>query len=122
MINIALLIVVGIVVFFLILQKTSDKTYKPTRTEIIKKLRKTIDGSIDYADFDELISARIAYDNTLEEIRTKLNSIIDEKANINQPHSKTKIIYLSEVGKKRVEELINEMEKQPNNRLKSDAR
>jgi hypothetical protein len=113
MIHILPIIIIGIIIFFLVLQKLSDKTYKPTRNEIISKLQEMINGNIDYSDFDELISVRIAYDHSLEEIRIKLNDIIDDAININNPHSNTKVIDLSEAGKKRLKELIEELEKQP---------
>ncbi len=117
--NTAIVILIVIIVFFAILQKISDKTYKPTRTEIIQKLRAVKEGSIDRYDFDELISVRIAYDPSLEEIIKELNNIIDDTTNINQPHSKTKAIDLSEAGKKKIEELIEKLERQLNNKIEA---
>jgi hypothetical protein len=103
-------IIIGVILFFLILQRISDRTYKPTKDEIIDRLKKVIDGSIDYSDFDELCSVKIAYDSSLENIRQKLNCILDDPKAINHPHSKIKEVDLSYEGKIMVNNLIKEME------------
>ena len=95
----------------MILQKLSDKTYKPTKSEIIEGLEKIIDGSIEYSHLDELCSVRIAYDPKLESIRIKLNDILDNPKALNHPHSKIKGVDLSEEGKVMVQNLIDEIRK-----------
>ena len=94
---------------FWILQKVSDRTYKPNKSEIIEGLKKIIDGSIDYSQLDELCSVRIAYDPKLESIRERLNDILDDPKAINHPHSKEKGVDLSEKGKSLVQNLIDEL-------------
>jgi len=113
----ALLVIVAIIVFFMILQELSDRTYKPTKEDLIAKLRQTIDGTIDPDTFDELLCVRIAYDPFLDEIRIRLNGILDGKDAINRPHRKTKTIDLTEIGKKRVAELVERLQNQPNQAL-----
>ena len=104
-------IIVGVVILFLIIQKLSDKTYKPTNSELIEGLEKIIDGSIEYSHLDELCSVRIAYDPKLESIRIKLNEILDDPKALNHPHSKIKEVDLSEEGKVLVQNLIYEIKK-----------
>jgi hypothetical protein len=108
--KIVISIIIGVVLFLLILQKISNRTYKPTKDEIIDRLKKVIDGSIDYSDFDELCCVKIAYDSSLENIRQKLNSILDDPKAINHPHRKIKEVDLSYEGKIMINNLINEME------------
>ena len=104
-------IIVGIVIIFWVLQKLSDRTYKPTKSEIIDGLKKILDGSIDYSHLDELCSVKIAYDPKLESIRQKLNDILDNPKAMNHPHTKTKGVDLSEEGKSLVQKLIYEIKK-----------
>jgi hypothetical protein len=107
--KIVMSIIIGVVIFFIILQKISARTYKPTKGEIIERLNKIIDGSIDCSDLDELCSVKIVYDSSLENIRQKLNSILDDPKAINHPHSKIKEVDLSYEGKIMVNNLIIEM-------------
>lgn len=104
-------IIVGVVILFLTLQKLSDKTYKPGKSEIIEGLEKIIDGSIEYSHLDELCSVRIVYDPKLESIRIKLNDILDDPKALNHPHSKIKGVDLSKKGKVLVQNLIDEIKK-----------
>jgi hypothetical protein len=106
------IIIVCIAIIFWLLQKVSDRKYRPTKSEMIEGLNKIIDGSIDYSHLDELCSVKIAYDTELESIRQRLNDILDDPKSTNHPHSEKKGVDLSEEGKSLVQNLIDEIKKE----------
>ncbi|MBA3029478.1 MAG: hypothetical protein FP816_11820 [Desulfobacteraceae bacterium] len=77
--------------------------------ELIEGLEKIIDGSIEHSHLDELCCVKIAYDPLLENIRERLNDILDDPMAMNHPHSKTMGVDLNEEGKGLVQNLINDI-------------
>ena len=102
-------IVAAILLFFAFLQWLSDRTYKPTTSEIASILEACKDGRMSLGEFDEFSCVRIAYDSRLDAVREKFNQIVDDPKNIEGDFSEEDATALNDIGKNKIEELIEEL-------------
>ena len=102
------LIVIVFVIFIMILQFISNRTYKPTKEEIIEILNKTIEGKLELFDFDEFSSVKIHYNKELEEIRLKYVKIIANEY-YNSINENENPVPLNDKGKIEIQKLIGEL-------------
>ncbi len=94
---------------FGVLQFWSDKTYKPTISEVIRILETCRDGQLSLSAFDEFSCVRIAYDSRLDTAREKFNQIVDNPENIEGTFSKEDATALNDLGKSKIDSLIEEL-------------
>ena len=100
---------IAAVLLYVILQWRSDKTYKPSKSEIREIIQASINGSITLHEFDTFSNVRIAYDKDLENIRNKYNDIVGNTENINNEATEDDVTSLNTVGKERLENLLNDI-------------
>lgn len=112
--NSTVLIIIAIVVvvflIFGVLQWLSDRTYKPTISEVVGILETCRDGRLSLGEFDEFSCVRIAYDPRLDTIREKFNQIVDDKENIDGNFSREDATALNDIGKGKIGQLIEELQ------------
>jgi hypothetical protein len=109
------IIVIFVIAIFSILQAISNRTYKPSREIIAKRIKDTIEQTIEYHDFDTFYSVKIAYDPKLEEIRLKYADIIDDPDFQSDIKETDCIAPINESGKKQLEVLMEELRVLPDN-------
>ena len=107
---IILAVVAVIFVFFAILQWASNRTYKPTISEVISILEDCKSGQMSRGQYDEFSCVRIAYDSRLDEIREKFNEVTDNpQYYIANDLSENDATALNDAGKREIEKLIAEL-------------
>lgn len=87
----------------------SDRTYKPKVTEVIQHLEDCRAGRMGRGQFDEFSCVRIAYDRRLDAIRKKFCDIAIDPQNIEGNNSENDWLVLNNTGKRKIDELINEL-------------
>jgi hypothetical protein len=102
-------VVAAIFLIFVVLQWTSDRTYKPTIAEIIGILDACQNGRLSLSEFDEFSCVRIAYDSRLDTVREKFNQIVGDSGNIDGEFSDEDATALNDAGKRKIGELIDEL-------------
>ena len=106
---IVIAVVVVVFLFFGVLQLVSNRTYKPTISEIIHILEAYRDRRWPLEEFDEFSCVRIAYDPRLDAVREKFNQIFDEQENVDGILSAEDAASLIDVGNKKIAKLIEEL-------------
>jgi hypothetical protein len=102
---------VGVIsVVFWFLQQLSNEAYRPTAGEMAGKLRCLTAGELTWAALDELSCVRIAYDGRLDQIRERFNVVLDDLSSYDNSSEKSPTVKLSDTGRARISELINELE------------
>ena len=102
--------VAGMWTLFWILQRKSDRTYRPSPDEIRQILQASLEGRLDYKALDEFSCVRIAYDQRLDRLRERYNAILDDPASFLGEATKSNATPFSEQGATRVRELISELD------------
>jgi len=102
--------VAGIWILFWILQRNSDRTYRPSPDELRQILQASLEGRLDYKALDEFSCVRIAYDQRLDRLRERYNAILDDPASFLGEAAKSNATPFSEQGAGRVRELISELD------------
>ena len=102
--------VAAIFILFWILQKISDRTYRPSPGEIKQILQASLEGRLDWKALDEFSCARIAYDERLDRLRERYNAILDDPASFRGEPSESNATPFSEQGIARVRELVSELD------------
>ena len=93
-----------------ILQRISDRTYRPSPGEIKQILQASLEGRLDWNALDEFSCVRIAYDQRLDRLRERYNAILDDPASFLVEATESNATPFSEQGVARVPELINELD------------
>jgi hypothetical protein len=106
---IILAVVAGIYLLFMILQWASDRTYKPTISDVIAILEDCKEGRMSRGQFDEFSCVRIAYDSRLDAIREKFNSVVEDPQNIDGDFSNEDATALNDAGRSKIVGLIDEL-------------
>jgi signal transduction histidine kinase len=106
---VVLVLVAAFIALILVANRISDRTYKPTVSEMIRQLEDCKAGRMDSFQYDEFSCVRIAYDPRLDAIRQKFNDITDDPQNIEGNFSETDETALNDAGKNKIEELIDEL-------------
>ena len=105
--------IAAVFVFFLFLQWLSDRTYRPSRTDIRQILEASLEGRLDVQALDEFSCVRIAYDARLDRLRQRYNTNLEDPACWLGEITKENATPLSEQGRARVRELIHELDPLP---------
>ena len=100
---------IAAILLFLALQWHSDKTYKPSKKEIISIIKESINGNISLHEFDTFSNVRIAYNKDFEKIRDKYNKIISNDKYINNNATEEDVTSLNADGKTQLKHLLNEL-------------
>ena len=95
---------------FLFLQWLSDRTYRPSQDDIRRVLEASLEGRLDVKALDEFSCVRIACDPQLDRLRQRYNTVLDDPTCILGELTASNATPLSELGKARVRELINELD------------
>ena len=113
MITIILIILAIVVIIFLhfaILQWASNRTYKPTISDVISILEDCKSGQMSRDQYDEFSCGRIAYDPRLDAIREKFNEVTDDPQHyVADNLSENDAAALNDAGKNEIEKLIGEL-------------
>ncbi len=64
-------LILGIIVLFSFLNWLTDKTYKPTPSEVADKLQRVLNGTMSYEEWDEFICVPMRHNDALEKIRMR---------------------------------------------------
>jgi len=102
--------IAAILGLFWILQRLSDRTYRPSPAEIREILRASLEGRLNWKALDEFSCVRIAYDRRLDQLRERYNAILDDPASLLGQATESNATPLSEQGLARVRELINDVD------------
>ena len=97
-----------IAAFFFVLQRLSDKTYRPSATQVRDIIEASVEGRLTLGSFDEFSCVRIGYDKRLDEIRERYNAIVDNPAYMDGEITKANSTPLNAAGKARLQELVQE--------------
>ena len=107
--TVGLVLVAAFIALILVGNRISDRTYKPTISEMIQHLEDCKAGRMSRGQFDEFSCVHIAYDPRLDTIREKFNDITDDPQNIEGGFSETDQTALNALGKNKIERLIDEL-------------
>lgn len=99
-----------VIVLFAVLQRLSDKTYRPSASQVRDIILASIEGRLDLGSFDEFSCVRIAYDRRLDQIRRRYNAIVEDSAYSEGEITKTNATPLNAEGKSKLQELLRELE------------
>jgi hypothetical protein len=103
---------VGIVVVFWLLQRVSDRTYRPTPQQVKAILDALMEGRLSYQGLDEFSCVRIAYDSQLDDIRQRCNTVLhDDRSYVQTPPDSP--VQLTESAKARISEIRRDVDKLP---------
>lgn len=95
---------------FYLLQKLSDKTYRPSCADIKAIIEAGVSGHLKLEAFDEFSRVRIAYDERLDKLRERFNAIVNDKAYTEGAITSENATPLNDSGKARLLELLRELE------------
>ena len=95
---------------YIIFNKLSAKTYRPTKDQVKSIIQSTIDESIDYLTFDEFYCVKISYDVNLDKAREKYCSIVSHPKYVDEKNSNDSIVPLTAEGKKQLAQLIGSLD------------
>lgn len=96
---------------FYVLQRMSDRTYRPSALRIKEIVEASIEGHLDLSTFDEFSCVRIAYDTNLDKIRERFNAIVEDKAHIEGEITNANSTPLNATGKEMLKDLVRELER-----------
>jgi len=102
-------VLVSLLLFFRALQWLSDRTYKPSKSEIKEIIQASIDGKLSYVKYDEFSCVKIAYDKDLDNIREKYNEIVENPEYFDGEMTYENMTPLNDLGKNKLKELIEFM-------------
>src|SRR4030043_336139 len=69
--SVILIVVAGIFALFSLLNWWAARTYKPTQTEVAEKLRRVLDGTMTWDEWDEFTCVPMRHNDDLDKFRRR---------------------------------------------------
>ncbi|MGZ5780525.1 MAG: hypothetical protein ACXWIN_06150 [Burkholderiaceae bacterium] len=105
-------IVIGILGFFGFLNWRTGKKYKPSRDEVEDKLRRVLNGTMTWEEWDEFICVPIRHDKELDLVRIKCAEMKGEEYYHRENVDDQKKWVFNERGLEQVGELLSKLKRQ----------